>query len=99
MLASHNPDVEQTVRRVGELMYQSHEGYSAIGLGCPETDAMIDGLRSLGPQEGFYGGRVSGGGSGGAVVVLVHEQALPRMRRLAARLGRPDRFIRAAVAA
>jgi len=30
-----------TLRTVGELLYQSHSGYSAMGLGCPETDVMV----------------------------------------------------------
>jgi L-arabinokinase len=68
---------------MGELMYQSHTGYSSIGLGCPETDAMVDAVRERGPGRGFYGARVSGGGSGGTVVVLLRSAALPELRRLA----------------
>jgi L-arabinokinase len=77
---------EETLRRLGELLYQSHAGYSSIGLGCPETDRMVDAIRALGPQRGFYGARVSGGGSGGTVVVLLKRSSLPVLRRLAARI-------------
>lgn len=73
--------------QVGELLFQSHAGYSAMGLGCPETDEMVDALRAIGPKGGIYGARVSGGGSGGTVVVLLTEQALPALRRLAKRLS------------
>ena len=74
------------LRQVGELMLQSHAGYSSIGLGAPETDAMIDALRQMGPDQGVYGGRASGGGSGGAVVVLLEKSALDRLRDVANKL-------------
>jgi L-arabinokinase len=61
---------------VGELMFQSHAGYSTIGLGHPQTDAMVETVRALGAEDGFYGARVSGGGSGGTVVVLARQEAL-----------------------
>ena len=77
---------EATLRALGELLYQSHAGYSSIGLGCPETDKMVEAVRQLGPAQGFYGARVSGGGSGGTVVVLLAKSALPELRRLAARI-------------
>ena len=64
---------------IGELLYQSHRGYSAMGLGCPETDAIISILQSM-HSEGVYGGRISGGGSGGTVVVLCEQSAVERVR-------------------
>ena len=77
---------EETLRLLGELLFESHAGYSSIGLGCPETDAMVAAARALGPARGFYGARVSGGGSGGTVVVLLRATALPELRRLAGRV-------------
>lgn len=67
---------EGALREVGELLFQSHEGYTTIGLGCPETDRMVDLIDGLGAARGFYGARVSGGGSGGTVVVLMRLDAL-----------------------
>ena len=81
---------EATLRALGELLYQSHAGYSSIGLGCPETDRMVAAVRALGPKHGFYGARVSGGGSGGTVVVLLQRRALPALRKLAAKLRFSD---------
>ncbi|OJW13053.1 MAG: hypothetical protein BGO49_19790 [Planctomycetales bacterium 71-10] len=78
-----------TLREVGELMYDSHAGYGSIGLGRPETDAMVEAVRGLGPSRGFYGARVSGGGCGGTVVVLLEADSLPDLRRLADRAGTP----------
>ena len=72
--------------QLGELLYASHAGYSAMGLGCPETDEMVGAVRALGPKRGFYGARVSGGGSGGTVVVLLERKALPRLKALMRRL-------------
>ena len=88
--ARNKPDA---LAALGELLYQSHAGYSSIGLGCPETDEMVEGVRKLGSARGFYGARVSGGGSGGTVVVLLRRDALPALRPLARRLQRPDSFI------
>ncbi|MFM1851432.1 MAG: Galactokinase [Verrucomicrobiota bacterium] len=88
--ARHRTD---TLATLGELLYQSHAGYSSIGLGCPETDEMVAGVRRLGPGKGFYGARVSGGGSGGTVVLLLRRDALPALRQLARRLRRPDTLV------
>jgi len=71
---------------LGELLYVSHAGYSAMGLGCPETDEMVAAIRALGPKQGFYGARVSGGGSGGTVVVLLEKKSLPKLEALMRRL-------------
>jgi L-arabinokinase len=81
---------EETLRLLGDLLYQSHAGYSSIGLGCPETDEMVAAVRALGPKRGFYGARVSGGGSGGTVVVLLRKSALPALRRLMDRVRFSD---------
>ncbi len=70
-------------RMLGELLCESHRGYSSIGLGTSETDAMVAAVQSLGPAAGFYGARVSGGGCGGTVVVLLDEAVLPRLGQLA----------------
>jgi len=83
----------ESLAALGELLYQSHVGYSSIGLGCPETDEMVEGVRALGPKRGFYGARVSGGGSGGTVVVLLERDSLPALARLAKKLGRPTTFV------
>ncbi len=76
----------EALQMVGELLYESHMGYGAMGLGCPETDAMVQAVRDRGPGRGFYGARVSGGGSGGTVVVLLEADALPELEKLAASL-------------
>ena len=74
-------------RLLGELMAASHAGYSRCGLGTPVTDGIVDAVRSAGWEQGLVGARVSGGGSGGTVVVLAREDAEPVVRRLAETLG------------
>ena len=64
---------------IGRLMKASHRGYGAMGLGTDETDRMVARIEELGPSEGFYGARVSGGGAGGTVVVLLDERAIGRL--------------------
>ena len=68
-LLSHTPSDEQ-LEGLGELMYQSHASYSAIGLGSSATDSIVQLVRSLGPASGLYGAKITGGGSGGTVCVL-----------------------------
>lgn len=80
------PGYTALLSQLGELMGLTHAGYTAIGLGCPETDAMVDALRAMGPAAGIYGARVSGGGSGGTVAVLLERSALPQLEALAQRM-------------
>jgi L-arabinokinase len=74
-------------RALGELLAASHDSYSRCGLGAPETDRIVEAVRAAGPELGLIGARVSGGGSGGTVVVLGREEAEPVVRGLAERLG------------
>jgi L-arabinokinase len=85
---------EDVLRLVGELLFQSHAGYSSIGLDCLETDQMVGAVRAMGPDLGFYGARISGGGSGGTVVVLLKKSSLPALAALARRMHLPEQFIR-----
>jgi galactokinase len=74
-------------RLLGELMAASHAGYSRCGLGTPATDRIVEAVRSAGWEHGLIGARVSGGGSGGTVVVLGRGEAEPLVRRLSETLG------------
>ncbi len=55
---------------LGELMYGSHASYSACGLGSEGTDELVELVRRAGASSGLYGAKITGGGSGGTVVVL-----------------------------
>jgi galactokinase len=56
--------------KLGELMYESHDSYSACGLGSAGTDEIVRIVRKFGPDQGLYGAKITGGGSGGTVAVL-----------------------------
>ncbi len=62
---------EEARRLLGELMYQSHASYSACGLGTDATDALVQAARAIGADGGVYGAKITGGGSGGTVALLV----------------------------
>ncbi len=68
----------------GGLMYASHHSYGwNCGLGCEETDLLVRMVRRRGPEEGFYGAKITGGGSGGTVAVLAHADAEGGVREIA----------------
>jgi L-arabinokinase len=81
------PDDEARFRMLRELMTASHESYSRCGLGTAATDRIVRAVCSAGCERGLIGARVSGGGSGGTVVVLGRTEAEPVVERLAERLG------------
>jgi L-arabinokinase len=56
-------------RALGELMFESHHSYSDCGLGSEATDLLANLVRESADQ-GLYGARITGGGSGGTVAVL-----------------------------
>ena len=61
---------ERRSELLGELMYQSHASYSACGLGSEATDLVVALVRAAGASGGFFGAKITGGGSGGTVAVL-----------------------------
>jgi L-arabinokinase len=73
---------ETSLRELGRLMYASHESYSACGLGSPGTDLLVKLVREAGSNQGLYGARITGGGSGGTVVVLGRASARNAIDRI-----------------
>jgi len=63
-------DKQASLTQMGNLMMQSHESYSAVGLGNEYTDKIVEMVRDAGPARGVFGARVSGGGNGGTVCIL-----------------------------
>lgn len=56
--------------QAGHLMYASHLSYTNSALlGAPECDLLVQLVREREPK-GFYGAKITGGGSGGTVAVL-----------------------------
>ncbi len=54
---------------LGELMYQSHVGYTECGLGCAATDHIVQLVRNE-KANGLLGAKITGGGAGGTVAIL-----------------------------
>jgi len=88
LLAGKSHVDEQTRVRLGELMYLSHASYSACGLGSDGTDQLVALVREAGPSQGLYGAKITGGGSGGTVAILVGRDLRRTVGVLADRYGR-----------
>ena len=82
----------------GGLMEASHWSYGwNCGLGCAETDLLVRLVRRRGPEQGLYGAKITGGGSGGTVAILAAKSAADAVREVAAEYERqtgntPDIF-------
>lgn len=70
---------------LGQLMYRSHQSYTACGLGNDGTDRLVELVQAAGPERGLFGAKITGGGSGGTVAVLGTIDAEGVIRDLAAR--------------
>jgi L-arabinokinase len=65
-------------------MHASHWSYGwNCHLGCRETDQIVDIARRHGPDQGIYGAKITGGGSGGTVAILADAAAEGLVRRIA----------------
>jgi len=63
----------------GEIMYASHWSYGQrCGMGSIETDVLVNCIRDHGPARGLYGAKVTGGGCGGTVAVLMADTPAAR---------------------
>ncbi|MCU0339597.1 MAG: hypothetical protein MUE30_06920 [Spirosomaceae bacterium] len=60
---------QNTLQQLGQWMYESHESYTACGLGSEATDRLVAMVREQ-HGKGVYGAKITGGGSGGTVCVL-----------------------------
>jgi galactokinase len=75
---------DEQARKLGELMYESHESYSRCGLGSAGTDVLVAQVRETAADD-LYGAKITGGGSGGSVAVLGRRGAGGAVRKVAAR--------------
>ena len=69
---------------LGELMYASHNSYTALGLNSYGTDLLVQLVRREGPDAGLFGAKITGGGSGGTIAVLGDETSHVAIKRVAA---------------
>lgn len=75
----HTSDQTETLIRMGELMYQSHESYSLCGLGSDRTDEIVALAKNA---TGIYGAKITGGGNGGTVCLLVDYNGRATARKI-----------------
>ena len=68
---------------MGKLMYASHASYSACGLGSQGTDLLVEMVKATGVEQGLYGAKITGGGSGGTVAVLGERDAETAVKEVA----------------
>lgn len=67
--------VHREMIEAGKLMYGSNWSYrSRCGMGSKETEFVVRMVRSVGPEEGLYGAKITGGGSGGTVAILCRQE-------------------------
>ncbi|MCW3062457.1 MAG: kinase [Capsulimonas sp.] len=71
-LMSRTENIAAAMNQAGALMYGAHWSMSRIGLGCPETDLLVNLARDAGAAKGIYGAKITGGGCGGAVALLAY---------------------------
>ena len=64
--------LNEHLTKAGLKMYSSHKSYTSIGLGCVETDLLVELGHAAGPSKGIYGAKITGGGSGGTVAFLTY---------------------------
>jgi len=65
---------ENNLKRVGELLYETHAGLSKMyEVSCPELDFLVDFSKQY---NTVLGARMMGGGFGGCTINLVHEKGL-----------------------
>ncbi len=79
------PADNESLAALGRLMVESHESYSACGLGSDGTDLLVDLVRTSGPASGLFGAKITGGGSGGTVAILGRAEAGEEVHRIARR--------------
>lgn len=96
----HDPARAAALWQAGRLMYESHESYGRCALlGAAETDLLVDLLHRR-EESGIHGAKITGGGSGGTVAVLMeaspHAEAAIRdvMQEYSCRTGlAPEAFM------
>jgi L-arabinokinase len=64
---------------LGELMYEAHRSYTALGLNSVETDLIVELVRK---EAGLFGAKITGGGSGGTVAVLGDQSSHAAIERV-----------------
>ncbi|GMH33556.1 hypothetical protein BSKO_01390 [Bryopsis sp. KO-2023] len=71
---------------LGELMFQSHASYKTLGITSEGTDLLVDLIHesmAAGGRPNLFGGKITGGGSGGAVCLLISSEGEDAVENIA----------------
>ncbi len=80
LLQSLNDTFDQSnLKTMGELMFQAHESYSRCGLGSDRTDELVALAKNA---RGVYGAKITGGGNGGTVCLLVDAEGRASAKKI-----------------
>jgi L-arabinokinase len=71
---------ETHFKQLSELMYASHQSYTALGLNSEGTDLLVDLVHK---EDSLFGAKITGGGSGGTVAVLGNQSSDAAIERIA----------------
>ena len=74
-------ELNEGYEELGELMYESHRSYTALGLNSAGTDLIVELVRK---EAGLFGAKITGGGSGGTVAVLGDQRSNEAIARVVA---------------
>lgn len=88
-LSYEHADRQTLLWQLGELMYLCHASYNACHLGSTATDELVKRVKEKQRKGmGVYGAKITGGGSGGTVVVLCDgERGLETAHQIARSYG------------
>ncbi|MBT5872390.1 MAG: GHMP kinase [Candidatus Latescibacteria bacterium] len=86
LASAHRTGLEDFLIMAGRLMYASDWSYAhRCGLGSPETGWVVRQIRKLGAEAGFYGAKITGGGSGGTVAIAGNSRMFEHLEQLVER--------------
>jgi L-arabinokinase len=78
-LQAVNRGDEAALITAGECMYRAHDSYrNNCRLSTDEVDFLVEAVRQRGAQQGLYGAKITGGGTGGTVAVFGKLEALAK---------------------
>jgi galactokinase len=78
-LRGANEGDRQSLITAGECMYDAHQSYRGnCHLSTDEVDFLVETVRQRGAENGLYGAKITGGGTGGAVAVFGRNEALQK---------------------
>ncbi len=76
-----------TLREIGDLLFESHASYKACGLTEERTDRLVEMARRR-RGRGILGARITGGGSGGTVLIVTTSGCRDEIQELVESFGR-----------